>query len=142
MCFSWLSSECDPTAGDVAAGGRCYSSHAVYASRQVPVYYLKSAYVILAMPYMPHVRYQFTTFSLPTFRCYFSHAVFYHLYASRQVPLRALFISGLRIRIRIIFGSWILIRIRIKVKIPKSLRGSDWSRGGPWMLTYRTSSKI
>ncbi len=43
--------------------------------------------------------------------------------------------------IRIFFGCWIRIRIRlkswirIKVKIQKLFRGSKQSRGGPWMLT-------
>jgi hypothetical protein len=53
---------------------------------------------------------------------------------------------GLRIRIRIIFGSWIQISIRVKswirirtrnnVKI-KSFRGSKQGRGGLWTITMR-----
>jgi hypothetical protein len=36
-------------------------------------------------------------------------------------------------RIRISLGSW--IRIRIRVKIFSSFKGTKWNRGGPWTLT-------
>jgi hypothetical protein len=52
--------------------------------------------------------------------------------------------AGLRIRIRVIFGSWIRIRMAWECKVGsgsaikykfRSFRGSDWSCGGPGTLT-------